>query len=195
MVASSNAALSRTLRETACITDIVDDNFFGPWGVLPRLVFIPNRPQQEAGIRIEPPPSVALASGNIPAATAAAEPPEEPPALCSRFHGLRVSPNRIDSVVPVPTEFRAGRFTHDQQTRLLVSLHHGAGIVRHPVAIEARALCGYGALKRHPQILQQKRNTGKRSVRQACSGFTPGTVIKFFNDTINIRGSPHWHAQ
>jgi len=41
--------------------------------------FIPNRPQQEAGIRIEPPPSLALAIGTIPAATAAEAPPEEPP--------------------------------------------------------------------------------------------------------------------
>jgi hypothetical protein len=34
----------------------------------------------------------------MPAATAAAAPPDEPPALCSRFHGLRVFPNSTDSV-------------------------------------------------------------------------------------------------
>ena len=49
-------------------------------------------------MRIEPPPSVACAIGTIRAATAAAEPPLEPPALCAGFHGLRVGPNRRGSV-------------------------------------------------------------------------------------------------
>ena len=45
-----------------------------------------------AGPRIEPPPSLACAAGTMPAATAAAEPPLEPPALCAGFQGLRVAP-------------------------------------------------------------------------------------------------------
>ena len=52
-------------------------------------------------MRIEPPPSEALAAGRIPAATAAAAPPDDPPAVCSRFQGLRVLPCTIDSVVEV----------------------------------------------------------------------------------------------
>ncbi|MNY13295.1 hypothetical protein D3C86_1464250 [compost metagenome] len=52
-------------------------------------------------MRIEPPPSVAWATGTIPAATAAAAPPEEPPALMARFHGLHVCPHSFDSVVVV----------------------------------------------------------------------------------------------
>ena len=67
----------------------------------PRVGFRPNRPQHDAGMRIEPPPSEAFAAGRMPAATAAAAPPEEPPAVCSRFHGLRVLPCSIDSVVEV----------------------------------------------------------------------------------------------
>lgn len=63
-----------------------------------RVGFRPKRPQAEAGIRIDPPPSVACAIGAIPQATAAAEPPLEPPALCSRLHGLRVGPNSRGSV-------------------------------------------------------------------------------------------------
>ena len=43
-------------------------------------------------MRIEPAPSVACAIGTIPAATAAAAPPLEPPVLWARFHGLRVGP-------------------------------------------------------------------------------------------------------
>ena len=34
----------------------------------------------DAGIRIDPPPSLAWPAGTIPAATAAAVPPEDPPA-------------------------------------------------------------------------------------------------------------------
>ena len=47
----------------------------------PREGLSPTRPQHEAGIRIDPPPSLAWAIGTTPAATNAAEPPEEPPVL------------------------------------------------------------------------------------------------------------------
>ena len=63
-----------------------------------RVGFNPKRPQHDAGIRIEPPPSVACATGTMPAATAAAEPPLEPPGERSSRHGLRVTPYRCDSV-------------------------------------------------------------------------------------------------
>src|SRR3954467_9972775 len=45
-----------------------------------------------AGWRIEPPVSVPIASGASNAATAAAEPPPEPPGIRSRSHGLWVGP-------------------------------------------------------------------------------------------------------
>src|SRR5215470_2937000 len=44
----------------------------------PRDAFKPNRPQCEAGIRMEPPPSVPWAIGKTPAATHAAKPPLDP---------------------------------------------------------------------------------------------------------------------
>ena len=43
----------------------------------PRLGLSPTRPQHDAGMRIDPPPSLAWASGTMPLATAAAEPPLE----------------------------------------------------------------------------------------------------------------------
>ena len=49
-------------------------------------------------MRVEPPPSLAVAIGTIPAATAAADPPEEPPGVRSRSQGLRVAPKRRVSV-------------------------------------------------------------------------------------------------
>jgi hypothetical protein len=54
--------------------------------------------QKQAGIRIEPPPSVPSDSAPIPAATAAAEPPLEPPGVRLGSQGLRVGPKSALSV-------------------------------------------------------------------------------------------------
>ena len=62
---------------------------------------MPNRPQHAAGMRIDPPPSLAWAAGTMPAATAAAAPPDDPPALCSGFQGLWVWPKSADSELVV----------------------------------------------------------------------------------------------
>src|SRR5262245_64337676 len=59
----------------------------------PWLGFIPTRPLNEAGMRVDPPPSLAVATGTRPAATAAADPPLDPPGVRSVFHGLRVTPH------------------------------------------------------------------------------------------------------
>ena len=55
-------------------------------------VFSPKQPVKLAGMRIEPPPSLAVTSGSTAAAIAADEPPLEPPGVSSRFHGERVTP-------------------------------------------------------------------------------------------------------
>src|SRR3954454_19864726 len=59
----------------------------------------PTIPQNEAGIRLDPPKSVPCASGTIPLATAAAEPPDEPPGLRPCCQGLCVGPNKALLVV------------------------------------------------------------------------------------------------
>ncbi len=64
----------------------------GPVDVRPRVGLSPTSPQHDAGMRIEPPPSFACATGTMPLATAAADPPDEPPEVCPRFHGLCVAP-------------------------------------------------------------------------------------------------------
>ena len=56
-------------------------------------------PQNDAGCRIEPPVSEPSAAGASRAATAAAEPPLDPPGTQARFHGLRVGPVTECSVV------------------------------------------------------------------------------------------------
>jgi hypothetical protein len=61
-----------------------------------RLVgFSPITPHQAAGIRSDPAPSLPVASGTTPAATAAAEPADEPPGLRSGRHGLAVGPSPV----------------------------------------------------------------------------------------------------
>src|SRR5205807_4129232 len=71
----------------------------GPSEFRPRVGFRPTRPQHAAGMRIEPPPSLAWATGTTPAATAAAEPPEEPPGVRLRSQGLRAAPYNRGSVI------------------------------------------------------------------------------------------------
>ena len=56
--------------------------------IRPRVGLRPTRPQHDAGIRIDPPPSEPWATGTSPAATAAAAPPDEPPAIRVRSHGV-----------------------------------------------------------------------------------------------------------
>ena len=55
-------------------------------------------PQTAAGWRIDPPVSVPSASGARPAATAAAEPPDEPPGTRVSSQGLSVGPYALFSV-------------------------------------------------------------------------------------------------
>src|SRR5947199_10782089 len=98
--ASSSAAASRTVRVTANWTasPLSDSPKSGPTGVRPRVGFRPTRPHQAEGIRIEPPPSVACATGMAREATRAADPPLEPPELRDVSHGLQVDPVATGSV-------------------------------------------------------------------------------------------------
>ena len=57
-------------------------------------------PQKLAGVRIEQTPSLPVAIGAIPAATATALPPLDPPGVRSVFHGLRQGGPRRLSVAP-----------------------------------------------------------------------------------------------
>src|SRR5690349_4167898 len=99
-IASSIAALSRTERVITCSIAAPSQSSpsIGPVGVRPRVGLSPNRPQQDAGMRIDPPPSPAPARGTIPAATAAADPPLDPPLVLVRSHGLWVGPKISGSV-------------------------------------------------------------------------------------------------
>src|SRR5215207_6298779 len=75
----------------------------GAVGTLPRDGLKPTTPHHDAGMRIEPAPSLAWARGTILAATAAQDPPEDPLVDRSGAHGLRVAPKAtgwVDAVMP-----------------------------------------------------------------------------------------------
>jgi hypothetical protein len=63
----------------------------------------PTTPQSDAGMRSEPPVSEPVQIGSMPAASAAAEPPEEPPALSAGLNGLPVAPHTgLRELAPAP---------------------------------------------------------------------------------------------
>src|SRR5204863_335134 len=98
---SSTLARSRTERAiTNSVTQPLHDSpMSGPSVMRPRDGLSPTTPHAPAGLRMDPPPSPACAIAIIRDATAAAEPPLDPPTMRSVFHGLRVGPNVSGSVV------------------------------------------------------------------------------------------------
>src|SRR5947208_13075573 len=68
----------------------------------PNVPFTPSRPQYPAGIRIDPPPSPPVARLTRPPATADAEPPDDPPAVRPRRHGLWVTPLSLETLTFSP---------------------------------------------------------------------------------------------
>src|SRR6478735_2447913 len=96
---SRACAVTPTVRVSTPLQARKDSPRPGPTEIRPRLGLRPTRPQQAAGMRIEPPPSLPCAIGTMPAATDAAEPPEDPPGVWSNDQGLRVGPVKRPSVV------------------------------------------------------------------------------------------------
>src|SRR5215469_8217914 len=93
VTSSYAAAVSRTLRVTtpSMLILVVYSLCASGRGTRPREALSPTNPEKDAGIRVDPPPSDDMLIGTIPAATAAADPPDEPPGVRSRFQGLRVT--------------------------------------------------------------------------------------------------------
>src|SRR3990170_3257285 len=93
-VGSSWSAASATVFVSGPDTDLSSNSHCakGPRGTRPNDTLSPKAPTKLAGMRIEPPPSLAVTSGHTHAASAAAEPPLEPPGVRLRFQGERVTP-------------------------------------------------------------------------------------------------------
>src|SRR6201995_2447643 len=103
LITSRTPAASRTVRVTAPSITLPAhaSPAAGPWLTRPRVGLSPTRPHSLAGMRMEPPPSLACATATRPAATAAADPPDQPPVECAGSHGLRAGGKLRGSVVTV----------------------------------------------------------------------------------------------
>ena len=100
----SPSAMSSTVRATSpSNTKGPGPNPFGRMtsGTRPSDCLNPTTPHHAAGMRADPPPSVASAKATMPSATAAALPPEEPPLLRSGAKGLPVGPKSGLSHTPL----------------------------------------------------------------------------------------------
>src|SRR5215475_10761632 len=91
LITSRMPAASRTVRVTdpSIVPPAQPSPISGPWLTRARVGLRPTSPHSLAGMRIEPPPSLACAAGTMPLATAAAEPPDEPPVDLVGSHGFR----------------------------------------------------------------------------------------------------------
>jgi len=87
----------------------------GPWLTRPRVGFSPTTPHSLAGMRMDPPPSLACATATMPLATAAADPPDEPPAEWPGSQGLRAGGKLRGSVVTVVPN--SGTFVRPRTTK------------------------------------------------------------------------------
>ena len=98
-IACSSAAASRASRANGPIWSRLLAKATMPYRLTrPYVGLSPTTPHRAAGWRIEPPVSVPMPRGAWYAATAAAEPPDDPPGTRSRSHGLAVGPNAECSV-------------------------------------------------------------------------------------------------
>src|SRR5450830_196054 len=95
-VARNCSTVSATVRPMGPTTEIgVQPSSLRSLGTRPGDGRKPTTPHLAAGIRKEPPVSEPLHKGSRSVASAAAEPPDEPPALSSGLNGLPVAPQTV----------------------------------------------------------------------------------------------------
>src|SRR5690606_8240030 len=90
-----SAAASTLGANTPIVSRLGDVSSTPVRGTAPKVGLKPTTPQKAAGLSVEPPVCVPTASGTMPAATAAAEPEDEPPGVRLGSCGLRVGPGAM----------------------------------------------------------------------------------------------------
>ena len=168
-------------RERAGRREALEGAVNGALETRPREGLSPKSPQHDAGMRIEPPPSVACAAGTSPAASAAAAPPLEPPGVRSVFHGFRVAPLSSDSVnATVPN---SGVFVLPTMTK------PASRIRRTTARVEVRDVVGVGARgvgRADPggrgEVLDADRDAAKRSLGRRRVASMPGGLERLVGD-------------
>ncbi len=188
---SSAAAVSLTLREMTPSTTAPNHISAapGPSEVRPRDGLRPNRPQYAAGMRIEPPPSLAAATGTIPAATAAAAPPLDPPDVRSRLQGLLTRPNISESDTPLRPN--SGRLVLPKMTNPDFEVAaHGIGVrLGDDRAHRTAAPGGRQAGVVVAEILEEQRHAGERS-RERLREPLPRLLVHQAADRVDLRIDP-----
>src|SRR5215471_20462451 len=103
-IASSTSAVSSTFRQMGPSLSMLQESAIAPVrGTNPNVGRNPVQPQRVLGEEIEPRVSDPIANATHPAATADAEPADDPLEPCAGFHGLRVfPPNQRSSMASAP---------------------------------------------------------------------------------------------
>src|SRR6266540_3969955 len=92
-IAPRRTAVSRTSLANVPMWSSEEAKAISPYReIRPYVGFRPTTPHSDAGWRTDPPVSVPSAHTASPEATAAADPPEDPPGTVSRSHGLCTGP-------------------------------------------------------------------------------------------------------
>src|SRR5579863_3590025 len=119
-ITSSTSAQSSTEREMGPSLSIVQLSAMAPVrGTKPKLGRRPVAPQRVDGELMEPSVSEPMANATHPAATALAEPAEDPLEPCAGFHGLRVRPpNHLSPMAKAPSVNLATRTAPAASRRL-----------------------------------------------------------------------------
>ena len=121
-------------------------------------------------MRMEPPPSLACAAATRPAATAAAEPPLEPPGERDGSHGFLVAPKASGSVVGQDPELGGVGLAEEDEARLAEAPREVAVLLLDPahLAQEAHALVHRVAGRVGAQVLEQERHAAEGPVGQVA---------------------------
>src|SRR5436190_4052774 len=141
-------------------------------------------------MRTDPPPSLLVASGTSPAASAAAEPPLDPPGERSVFHGLRVGPKTWLSVTAVwpnagvlllPMTIAPAALSRVTNTSSTVSGGASAyrwlpNVVRRPM-VRARSLTSSGSPASEPVRGWASASASASSARNATTAFRSGLAF------------------
>ena len=126
----------------------------GPVTIRPRVGFKPMVPVQEAGIRMEPPPSLAAARGRSPAATAAPAPPGRTTRVVSKIPRVMRITIHLGIGYVFKAKFGIIGLTDNHKSRRFQGLGKVAGLGGNLVGKEAvgvgRRQAGFGL----PQALE-----------------------------------------
>ena len=158
----------------------------------PRVGFRPTRPQCADGMRIEPEMSLACAAATSRAATAAADPPDDPPGVESRPHGLCVGPNASGSHVPTeassgvlvrPSGIRPAARNASASGASLVARKSTSRSARMPMRVRLARLAA-------AIVLEQERHAAERAVGQRAVGIVAGALVLAMHHHVELWVEP-----